>query len=125
MYGSNEQGFDPSDVRLKKRKVEGCEEWSVCFSLFAWESSVVCHDSCTDKKNVTWAQNTVEQNKRKSQFAQFKWNTMVNTRGCKTHYMERGITLERDAKDSLNTRVIQEVINSSLRRDHRSVVDSA
>ncbi|KAK8831312.1 hypothetical protein WA577_001418, partial [Blastocystis sp. JDR] len=26
VYGSNEQGFDPSDVRLKKRKVEGCEE---------------------------------------------------------------------------------------------------
>ena len=33
MYGSNEQGFDPSDVRLKKRKVEGCEEWSVCLNV--------------------------------------------------------------------------------------------
>ena len=30
MYGSNEQGFDPSDVRLKKRKVEGAENWGVC-----------------------------------------------------------------------------------------------
>lgn len=33
MYGSNEQGFDPSDVRLKKRKVEGAENWGVCFTV--------------------------------------------------------------------------------------------
>ena len=61
MYGSNEQGFDPSDVRLKKRKVEGCEEWGVCFiPFFVLSTSVVCHDACTDKKNVTRTQNTVE-----------------------------------------------------------------
>ena len=34
MYGSNEQGFDPNDVRLKKRKVESCEECSVCFMQY-------------------------------------------------------------------------------------------